>query len=102
MALPMPLVNLIRSWNFMTPAEQADTALDPGKPVKQVAGSYIDDLVNLRLCIWLCEGCLRKWRPAKVGYTSKRNLPLARGQCDGCRDRGEMRVFVHQTIARIT
>lgn len=98
-----PLFNIIRSWKFMTPAEQADTALDPGKPTKQVTGSYIDDLVNLRLAIWLCGLCERKWRPAKVGYVTKRTIPFVRGKCDGCQDSfGQMRLFVHQTIARIT
>ena len=94
-------VSIVRSEKEMTPWQWAETAADPGRPSRQLAGTYIGDLVALRKAIALCWGCLKKWRPSAVGYMNKRNIPIVRGNCDGCGERFDgMRLFVHHSVAK--
>ena len=80
-----------------TAAELLACFEDRGKPTKRLTGGYIDDLVSLGRCVWLCSACTPKFASAHVGYVTKTNLPTVRGNCDGCRDFGHNTLFVpHQ------
>lgn len=81
-------------------AERLRAVEDPGKPRRQLAGTYVSDLSALKKAIQLCGLCLRKWHSANAGYVTKRNLPFVRGRCDGCGEHHDrMRLFVHHTQA---
>lgn len=92
---------IVRAEKHMTAHDWADTAVDPGRPKNQLAGTYMGDLVALQKAIAVCDGCFRKWRPGQNSYVSKRNIPFVRGTCDGCGERFDrMRLFVHKAVAK--
>lgn len=68
-----------------------------GRKAGTTAGSFIDDLAELKKSIVLCQSCAPKFRNARVrGYTIKHGLPLVSGRCDGCKDEGRDRIlFIH-------
>ena len=73
---------------------------DPGRPRRQLGGTYIGDMIALKKALQFCATCSRKFEPAKAGYISKRNIPFVRGKCDGCGDHHDrMRLLVHHTLA---
>ena len=67
----------------------------------QTAGSHVLDRCDLRKAILLCSNCRKKFDAKKEGYVRKKNIPSARGQCDGCLQiymKEPMPLFVHHTI----
>lgn len=79
----------------MTPQQRARTYLDRGPHRMRTAGGYIADLASNFKAIALCRhGCERKFDPKSVGYVVMRYL--VSGPCDGCRQWGVNRFFLHK------
>lgn len=67
-----------------------------GKKSRVTAGSYIDDLAELRKTITLCSNCSPKFNAASRGYVTERTMPLCTARCDGCKETGgDRRLYLH-------
>lgn len=97
MTLQAPAI--VRSKTFWTPFRRLMAGQSPGRRPGRLPGGHIDDRVGMRKAISLCQYCVGKFNAAKVGYTTKPNLPFVGGRCDGCQQftpRGHL--FVHHTL----
>lgn len=79
---------IVRSEKSLTRGQVLKRFESPGRPVRRVAGGWIDDLVSLRKAITLCFACARKFDPEAGRYHkiwhAGMNYVIAR--CDGCRE----------------
>lgn len=71
----------IRPESAWTPRAIAKTLEFRRKPV-QMAGSFLDDLVENRKVITLAPDVARKFNQKKAGYVVKKSMPIAQSICD--------------------
>lgn len=90
---------VVRSEADWTPGERLHSARAPGRGLGRLAGGHIDDIASLKKAVALCADCAPKFNPRAYGYITKKNLPLARGRCDGCDRHCDAHLFVHQSLA---
>lgn len=68
-----------------SPREMAlGVSMVTARPRGQPPGSYIADLAALGKVIALCGQCEPKFDAFAYDYVTRRDLPFARGYCDGC------------------
>ncbi len=90
---------IVRSDEYWTPLRRFWEGHSRGRPDGRLPGGYIDDRAALRKAISLCVDCLPKFNREAYDYTTKPNLPLVRGRCDGCMKYSpHMRLLVHHTL----
>jgi hypothetical protein len=66
-----------------------ETTVDKGRPTRQLAGTYIADLVALGKSIALCYSCQRKFHYKRHGYRGPviiAGVQWVQSGCDGCRE----------------
>lgn len=90
---------IVRSDKEMTARDRLKAGRAPGRRSGRLPGGHIDDRAALRKAISLCIDCEPKFNRAAYDYTTKPNLPLVRGRCDGCMTYSpSMRLLVHHTL----
>ncbi len=90
---------IVRSEKEITPRARIFDGLATGRRPGRLPGGQIDDRAALRKAISLCPNCEPKFNRAAYDYTTKPNLPLVRGRCDGCMAYSpSMRLLVHHTL----
>ena len=66
-----------------TPLQIFQQKLFRKKP-KVTAGTHVTDMAELRKCLVLCMTCEGRFGARKYGYQRARDIPICRGECDGC------------------
>lgn len=71
----------------------------PGRPVGQVAGSWVADRTALRQTVILCPFCVSKFNPRAHQYEPWRRFLYAVARCDDCRQISpRTRMFIHESL----
>ena len=55
-----------------------------GRRQGQTSGTHLDNLAQLGKCIVLCMMCEPKFNRRVYAYERAADLPVVRGECDGC------------------
>lgn len=94
-------LGIIRSdKTYWTPTRRLWAGASQGRKRGRLPGGHVMDLSDLLKAIMLCESCVKKFPSAKVGYVTKRNLPITSGRCDGCQQyAARCHLLVHHTLA---
>lgn len=82
----------------MTPARRIEAMRAPGRTVGRTAGGWIADMVGLKQSVVLCGFCEGKWQPKAAGYRRAHESYFVRDRCDGCRQYGTGKFFVHESV----
>ena len=100
-AFAMPAI--VRGKQFWTPFRTLMASEDTGRAQGRLPGGHVMDLSDMRKAILLCPDCIRKFPAKRSEYVTKKNLPVVRGKCDGCRGYTMAgRLLVHYTMANLT
>jgi hypothetical protein len=89
-----------KSREYWTPQRRLAAGEAPSRRPGRLPGGHVADLADLLKSIVLCPDCVGKFAAAKAGYVIPKNLPIARGTCDGCNGyTPQGTVLVHHTLA---
>ena len=93
----MPEILIKKQWSWKDLLKLAE---DPGRKRGQTAGTYIEDLSQLKKTIVLCPMCIYAFNWRRHGYYSVTHYEhiQCRGTCDGCRNQTDRGMFlIHET-----
>ncbi len=94
---------IVRGKQFWTSLRTLMASEDTGRAPGRLPGGHVMDLSDMRKAILLCPDCIRKFPRRRSEYVFKKNLPVVRGKCDGCRAYSmQGRLMVHYTMANLT
>ena len=83
---------------FWTPQERLFAGEGKGRSSGRLPGGHVTDMADRKDPIMLCQYCDPKFASAKAGFFIRHNLPLVRGNCDGCSQYAiNMRLYIHQS-----
>ena len=69
-----------------------------GRPSGRAAGGWIADKIGLRQCVILCDFCVHKFNPRRVGYEPYRRTTM-NAFCDDCgKHTFHAAAFIHQSL----
>lgn len=69
-----------------------------GRPSGRTAGGWIADRIGLRQCVVLCDFCVHKFNPRRVGYELYRRTTM-NAFCDDCGQHSlRAAAYIHQSF----
>ncbi len=96
-------VAIVRGKSFWTPFRRLMASEDTGRAPGRLPGGHVMDLSDMKKAVLLCPYCIKKFPRRRSEYVFKKNLPIVRGKCDGCKGHTlNGRLMVHYTLANIT
>lgn len=71
----------------------------PGRPARQSAGSWLDDLTALHKTVTLCWHCAPKFQHKRAGYYKDGRFPFVWARCDDCRrHNSQTHIYIHESL----